>query len=148
MIANQRIRAYVPGPAAGYAIGTGSIGVLWMQGTGVVTSLGAGSATVTAAQFGGGIVVFAAGASQTLTLDTAANMLLYANNNTAGFQIGDIMQCVFINGSGTNSFTIAAGSGGTSDPNQATITVPANTSKNVMVRFTAVGTSPSYVVYA
>lgn len=149
VVSNQRVRAYRKGTAYGVVSDPNATqsGVLWMTGTGTVTSLAAGSVTITATQYGGGIIVFAAGAGQTLTLDTATNMLTYANNNSAGVQVGDLWQCLFINGSATNSFILAAGSGGTPDPNQPTITIPANSSKTATIKFTNI-TTPAYVIYA
>jgi hypothetical protein len=151
VVSNQRIRAYVPGTAGVSSLGgAGSFGTLWMQGTGVVTTgTGATGTTMTAAQLGGGIFVFnSTAAAQTVTLDTAANIQAYMNANSGGIAIGDIIQCLVINGGATNSFTITAGSGGASDTNQPTITILANNSKTLTIRFTAVGASPTYVVYA
>jgi hypothetical protein len=145
VVANERTRAYVPGNA----VAAGSqYGVLWMTGTGVPTSTtGATGTTITAAQFGGGLFIFNSTASaQTVTLDTAANIQTYMNNNSAGIQIGDIISCLVANGGATNTFTIAAGANGSLDTNVAA-TVPVSTSRMVNIRFTAVGASPTYVVY-
>jgi hypothetical protein len=141
VVMNQRTRATTPGLNAQ--------GVLWMSGTGVVTSVtGATGTTMTAAQLGGGIFIYNATASaQTVTLDSATNILAYMNANSAGVNVGDIIQCLLINGGSTNTFTVTAGSGGTSDTNQPTITVLANASRNLTVRITNT-TTPAYVVYA
>ena len=151
VVSNQRTRAYVPGtPGATSLGGTGSFGTLWMAGTGVVSSqTSATGLSLTAAQIGGGIsVVSFSAAAQTLTLDTAANIQAYMNANSGGIAVGDIIQCLVINGSSTNAFTVAAGTGGTPDPNQPTITLPVNVSKTLTIRFTVVGAAPAYVVYA
>lgn len=138
IINNSRVRAGTPS--------TNAQGVLWMQGTGVVTSLAGTNQTLTAAQLGGGIVVHAPTAAATDTLDTATNILNYMNTNSAGISVGDILQCLVINGSAANAITIAAGSGGSSDGNQPTITIPANVSKTLTIRITNT-TTPAYVVY-
>jgi hypothetical protein len=152
VVSNERIRAYRGGTALGDVAATaaGTYGVLWMQGTGVPSSqTSAGGLSLTAAQIGGGIAVLSfSAAAQTLTLDTATNIQTYMNNNSAGIQVGDIIQCLVINGGATNSFTVTPGTGGSSDGNQPVITIPANTSKTLTIRFTTVGTSPAYVVYA
>lgn len=141
VINNSRVRANTAT--------TNAQGVLWMQGTGVpVSGTGAAGTTMTAAQLGSGIFIWTStAAAQTVTLDTAANILAYMNANSAGISVGDIIQCLVINGGATNSFTITAGSGGASDTNQPTITVLANTSKTLTLRITATGT-PAYVIYA
>jgi hypothetical protein len=145
VVANERTRSYVPGNpvSAGSQYGT-----MWMGGTGVATSgTGATGTTATAAQLGGGLFVWNSTASgQTVTLDTAANIQTYMNNNSAGIQVGDIMTCLIANGGATNAFSIAAGANGSLDANVST-SVPVSTSRNVNVRFTAVGASPTYVVY-
>jgi hypothetical protein len=145
VVVNERTRAIVPGNpvAAGSQYGT-----MWMGGTGIPTSgTGAGGTTATAAQLGGGLFVWNSTAGgQTVTLDTAANIQTYMNNNSAGIQVGDILTCLIANGGGTNSFTIAAGANGSLDANVAA-TVPVSTSRTVNMRFTAVGASPTYVVY-
>ena len=149
VVANQRTRAYVAGnPVCASVGGAGSLGTLWMTGTGVPTSgTGATGTTATAAQLGGGLFLWVStAASQTVTLDTAANIQTYMNNNSAGIQIGDILQCLIANGGATNAFTIAAGANGSLDTNVAA-SVPAGTSRLVNIRFTAVGGSPTYVVY-
>lgn len=149
VVANQRTRAYVAGnPVCTSVGGAGSVGTLWMTGTGIPTSgTGAAGTTATAAQLGGGLFVWvSSAAAQTVTLDTAANIQTYMNNNSAGIQIGDILQCLIANGGATNSFSIAAGSGGSLDAN-VSATVPVGTSRTVNIRFTAVGAAPTYVVY-
>lgn len=148
VVSNQRTRAYVPGDTVATGAPTPQYGVLWMSGTGVPTSSsGAAGTTATASQLGGGIFIWVSTASgQTVTLDTAANIQTYMNANSAGIQVGDILQCLIANGGATNAFTIAAGSGGSLDTNVAA-SVPVGTSRLVNIRFTAVGTSPTYVVY-
>jgi len=138
IVQNSRVRATA-------TAGTNAQGVLWMQGTGVPASLAAGNQTLTAAQIGGGLVVMATGAGNTLTLDTPANIINYMNANSAGIQVGDIIQCFVGNGSGANALTIAAGAGGTIDANGSG-TIPANSSKTLNIRITNI-TSPAYTVY-
>src|SRR5258708_716690 len=124
VVSNQRVRAYVPGDSvATSAAGAQQYGTMWMTGTGTVTTgTGATGTTMTAAQMGGGIFVWnSTAAAQTVTLDTAANIVTYMTNNSAGVQVGDLFQCLVINGGATNSFTITAGSGGASDANQTVI---------------------------
>jgi len=150
VVMNQRVRAYVPGTQVSSSVPGGQqFGTMWMTGTGVVTTgTGATGTTATAAQLGGGIFVWnSTAAAQTVTLDTATNIVNYMNNNSAGVQIGDIFQCLIINGGATNSFTITAGSGGASDANQSVITIAAAASKTLLIRITAIST-PAYIVYA
>src|ERR1700720_4551029 len=96
VVSNQRIRAYVPGdPVATSASGSQQYGTMWMQGTGTPTSFasGAGNQTLTAAMLGGGLIVHNTGTTATTdTTDTAANILAYMNANSAGVNVGDILQ--------------------------------------------------------
>jgi len=153
VVANQRVRAFVPGDpfsAGGVSTGGGQqYGTLWMQGTGVATSIsGSGSQTITAAQLGSGIIVQSPSSAATWTLDSAANIQTYMNNNSAGIAIGDILVCDVINaGSSTGVITISPGSGGSLDGNQASISMPINTSRTLFIRFTAVGANPTYISY-
>lgn len=139
---NSRIRATLNNP----------LGVNYMAGIGTPTSISTGTATtITAAQLLTGIIVINASAAITATFDTAANLVLALNNNSAGAVVGDYYTCLVINGQGTNTITLAAGSGGAYDTNQTASSriIAGNTSKYVFVRITNVTPgSEAYVIYS
>ena len=152
VVANQRTRAYVPGtPGVSSLGGSGSLGTLWMGGTGVPTSVasGAGAQTLTAAILGGGIIIHNLGANTNVTdtTDTAANIYNYMQANSAGIQIGDILGPVMISntGTGTSVLTITGGSGVTPDANGVN-TLTAGISKQMVFRCTATST-PAFTLY-
>lgn len=155
IVANQRVRAYVPGdPVASGGASTGGgleFGTMWMFGTGVPTSVasGAGAQTLTAAILGGGIIVHNLGPNTNVTdtTDTAANIYTYMVNNSAGVAIGDILVVELItnSGSGTSVLTITPGSGVTLDAN-AVGTLAAGISKSMYFRCTATST-PAFTLY-
>jgi hypothetical protein len=124
--------------------GTNAQGVLWMQGTGVATSFASGAQTYTAAILGGGLIVHSNAGATAATLDTAANIINYMNANSAGIQVGDILQC-FVMNTGTGTLTISAGSGGALDANGSGA-LPTLTSKMLNIRITNI-TTPAYIVY-
>lgn len=153
VVANQRVRAYVPGnpvassvnPLTGAAGPAGSFGTMWMQGTGVPSSFASGNQTYTAAILGGGLIVHKNAGAVNGTLDTSANILTYMVNNSAGIQVGDILQCqVFNTGSGV--LTIVAGDGNTTFDANGAATIPAGVSKTLNIRVTNTST-PTFVVY-
>lgn len=152
VVVNQRSRAVRPGTTYGInAASNGQFGTLWMVGTGVATNFAAGATpnTITAAMLGGGIVVQTPGQATTWNLDTAANVLTYMNNNSAGVQVGDILVCDVINAStvAANTITINFGTGGGFDTGQTQLVMAANSSRTLFVRITAIGASPAYIVY-
>lgn len=126
-----------------------SLGTNWMNGFGTPTSTTPGAtATITAAQLSTGICVFAPSAASTLTFDTAANIVDMVNKRSAGAVVGDIIQCLIINGSGTNGITMAVPASGSFDTNQSNKAIAVNTSRYVFIRLTNVtGGSEAYVVY-
>lgn len=128
------------------------LGTNWMNGFGTPSSVSTGSnTTLTAAQLSTGIIVINASAAITATFDTAANIVAMVNARGAGAVIGDIVQCLVINGQGTNTITLAAGSGGAYDTNQTASSriIAGNTSKYVFIRLTNVtGGSEAYVIYS
>lgn len=117
-----------------------------------------GSATQTflSADVLGGIIVVAGSAGSgaiTATLPTAALLATAMRQfSQRGVIAGDTLWCLVINGNsgGANAVTLAAGSGGSFDANQAAASrvIAANSSKEIAVRFTngAPG-SEAYVVY-
>lgn len=150
VVANQRTRAYVPGdPVALTSQGTlaapaPQYGVMWMTGTGVPTSFASGAQTYTAAILGGGLIVHGNAGATTATLDTTANIISYCNANSAGFQVGDIMQCYVFN-TGTGALTIAPGDGSTTFDANGSNTIPANTSKTLNIRMATATTLKLYM---
>lgn len=115
------------------------LGVNWMMGIGTPTSTAPGSSNSTAlvaAALGAGIVVLSPSAgSLTFTTDTAANIVLYLQNNSAGVMVGDVLPCLVVNGSATNAFTVGLGTNVTRDANVST-SVPAATSRMFYFRVT------------
>jgi hypothetical protein len=143
IVANSRVRAF---PST-----TNSQGTMWMQGTGVPTSIasGVGATTLTAAVLGGGIVVHNLGANTNVSdpTDTATNILAYMNANSAGVNVGDIFGPFMItnSGSGTSVLTITGGTGVTFDANNLN-TISAGISKQIMFRCTST-TTPTFIAY-
>src|SRR5258708_31683206 len=91
-VSNQRVRAYVPTDPVAAVAATQQYGTLWMQGTGIPVNLATTTPqTITAAQLGSGIIVQSPGQATAWTLDTAANIQTYMNNNSAGIVVGDIV---------------------------------------------------------
>jgi hypothetical protein len=153
IISNQRTRAYVPGTSGVSSLGgAGSFGTLWMTGTGVPTSVasGAGNQTLTAAQLGGGLIIHNLGnnTNVTDTTDTAINIFNYTNANSAGIQVGDILQVQMLSntGTGTSVLTVAGGTGVTLDANGVG-TIAAGVSKTLNFRCTAVGANPTFTLF-
>lgn len=115
----------------------------------------AASTTYLAADILGGIIVDGGnGASaHTGTLPTAALLAaMMRAYSSRGVVPGDTVWCLIINGSsGAGVFTLAAGTGGAFDANQAAASriIPQNSSKEIAVRFTN-GTpgSEAYVIYS
>jgi hypothetical protein len=136
VVNNSRVRANTSG--------TNAQGVMWMQGTGVVTSIASGSSTYTAAQLGGGLIVHKNAGAVNGTLDTATAILNYMNANSAGVNIGDILQ-VFVMNTGSGALTIVPDASGALDGNGSGV-IPANTSKTLNIKITAIST-PAYIVY-
>lgn len=153
VLANQRVRAYVPGnpvatsvnPLTGAAGPAGSFGTMWMQGTGVPTSFSTGSQTYTAAILGGGLIVHKNAGAVNGTLDTTANIVNYMINNSAGVQIGDILQCQVFN-TGTGTLTIVAGDGNTTFDTNGAATIATGVSKTLNLRITNT-TTPTITIY-
>lgn len=109
----------------------------------------AGNVTLTAAEVLTSIlVVDCAGAGRTYTLPTAALLVAALPFKEVGMTISLLV----VNGSdAAESITLAAGSGGGFDANQTAGSriVEQNSSKNVLIRFTAIASgSEAYVVYA
>jgi hypothetical protein len=114
-----------------------------------IATAGAGSPTA-ANLLTGTIVRDCTGSSRTDTLPTAA--LLVAAITTWTPAIGDVIECLYINGSDptTEVITIAEGSGGGWDTNQTAVsrTILGTCSKLLRIRLTNVtASSESYVVY-
>lgn len=143
VVANQRVRGYVPGDPLSTSAPTEQYGVLWMQGTGIPTSFASGSQTYTAAILGGGLIVHKNAGAVNGTLDTTANIISYVNNNSAGFQIGDILQCQVFN-TGTGALTIVAGDASTTFDANGSAVIATGVSKTLNIRL---ATATTLVVY-
>jgi hypothetical protein len=138
IVANSRVRAAA-------TAGTNAQGVLWMQGTGVPTSFASGSQTYTAAILGGGLIVHANAGAVNGTLDTTANIVNYMNSNSAGVNVGDILQCYVFN-TGSGVLTIVAGDGNTTFDANGIATIAAGVSKTLNIRVTNTST-PTVKIY-
>ena len=128
IVNNSRNRATAANP----------LGVNWMMGIGTPTSTAPGSSNataLTAANLGIGIVVLSPSTTAlTFTTDTAANIVQYIQNNSAGVVVGDVLTCLIVNGS-ANAFTVGFGSNVSKDAN-VSATMPANTSRMFYFRVT------------
>lgn len=125
------------------------LGVNWVLGSGTpFTSAPGATLTLTAANILTGICTINPSTGNTTTLDTAANMVAALNNSSAGAVVGDIFDVLIINSSAANAITVAAGSGGTFDTNNANRTIPISTSKEFLIRLTNVTPgSEAYTIY-
>lgn len=125
------------------------LGVNYIDGIGTPISTAPGAtSTLLTEQLLTGIITQSPSTGNTSTFDTAANIVAGVNKISAGAVIGDMVTVLLINGNGTNAITLAAGSGGGFDTNQANRTVPVNTSKYVWIRLTNVTPgSEAYVIY-
>jgi hypothetical protein len=105
----------------------------------------AGAATYTAAQVLGGVIIRdCSGAGRTDVLPTAA-LLIGAMRAP---RIGDTIDVLVVNSSdAAETITISAGSGGAFPTEQiaATRIIPQNTSRDIKIRVTGVGSSAAYV---
>lgn len=152
VVTNSRMRATLyPQTIGTVTFPVNPLGVNYICGTGAPISATPGAtSTIDVGQLLTGIVIQAPSAGNTSTLDTAANIVKGVNQMSSGVQVGDIIQCYFGNGSGANTITIAAGSGGSFDTNQPSSArvIAINSSRWVMVRITNVTAgSEAYVVY-
>lgn len=147
-VANQRVRAYVPGdPFSASVTGDQQYGTLWMQGTGTPHSFSSlnGATTLTAAILGDGIILHQVTTATTDTTDSATNLQTYMQNNSGGIQVGDILQS-WISNTGSVALTVSAGASVSLDANGVGV-IPASTSKQMLFRCTAIGASPGFVLY-
>lgn len=137
--ANGRTRATLTNP----------LGVNWIDGFGAPISLTPGaSVTVTAAALLTGIATYNPSVANTATFDTAAAIVAAVNGISAGAVIGDCICILIINGSASNTMTLAAGTGGSFDTNQPNRGIAVNQSKWCIIRLTNVTPgSEAYVIY-
>jgi hypothetical protein len=126
-----------------------TLGTNWMNGFGTPVSTTPGAAsTLTAAALSTGFIIQAPSAGNTSTFDTGANIVAMVNARSAGAVVGDVIQCLLINGSGANTITLAVPASGSFDTNQANRVIAVNTSRYVFLRLTNVTPgSEAYVVY-
>jgi hypothetical protein len=119
--------------------------------SGAVTSVTTTSTSVTAAVFLGGLLVNNAATAVTATLDTAANIVKAVDAASGGANVGDLFECLVINGgSATGAITVAAGTGGSFDANvpAGNRTVAIQTQKIVAIRLTNVTSgSEAYTIF-
>jgi hypothetical protein len=155
IVGNERTRAtanavtLTGATSLGTAVTTNAVGTNWINGFGAPrTGNSSVGFTVLAADLLTGIIVWAANsASTTLTFDTAANLVNGVNQISAGAVIGDVVQCLLVNG-GASTFALAVGSGGALDSNQVNTTLTSGTSKLLLFRLTGVkGGSEGYTLY-
>lgn len=127
------------------------LGVNWINGFGTPVSTAPGAtSTLTAANLLTGIITQSPSTANTSTFDTAANLVLAVNTigGGGGAVVGDVIQCLLVNGNGTNAITLQIGTGGAFDGNNANRSIPVNTSKFCYVRLNNVTAgSEAYTVY-
>lgn len=143
IVNNSRTRATTANP----------LGINWIDGIGAPTSMTSGTSfTFTAANLLTGIIVANPTASITATFDTAANIVAAVNANSAGAVVGDYICLLIVNGSaGAFTVTVAAGTGGSFDTNQAAGSriITQNASKYCFIRLTNVTAgSEAYTIYS
>ena len=150
IVNNARVRATrVPITVGTITFPAAPQGINYIDGIGTPISTTPGaSSTLLAEQLLTGIITQAPSVGNTSTFDTAANIVAGVNKVTAGAVVGDMITCLIINGSGANTITLAAGTGGGFDTNQATRVIAVNTSRYVWIRLTNVTSgSEAYIVY-
>lgn len=137
--ANGRTRATLANP----------LGVNWIDGAGAPTTAAPGATvTITAAALLTGIATYNPSTGNTATFDTAANIVSAINGISAGAVVGDYICILVINGSASNTITLAAGTGGSFDTNQPNRGIAVNQSKWVIIRLTNVTpASEAYTIY-
>lgn len=163
--ANARVRATAPGqPNVALA---NTAGTSWMDGTGATISKTISTTyTQPIAEFGAGITVYTPSGANTMTLDTAANIWAYFNNNSSGAQanlpytlngtvsttttVGDALSCLIINGSASNTITLSAGANGSFDGNvgAANKVVAVSSSKYLFIQLALISGVQSYIIYS
>lgn len=160
VVSNERARATrVPltltGTAAlGTPYSTTMQGVNWIAGYGPPRSgTSATNVVATAADLLTGIITWKNSntASSNMTLDSAANMVAAVNQISSGAQVGDYINCLVINSTGSGAggiITIVNGTGGTFDANQTAPTIAVGTSRYLFIRLTNVTVgSEAYVLF-
>lgn len=155
IVANERSRATpVPvtltgtvGTPASYQ--TTTLGQNNVASFGSPRTLATGAAvTISAGDMLSGIITINATSGLTATFDTAANFVSTLNLISGGAVVGDQISCLIINSSAANAITLAAGTGGGFDTNQAGRTIALNTSRYVIIRLNNVtGGSEAYTIY-
>jgi hypothetical protein len=138
IINNSRMRATVTNPQ----------GQNWMAGFGTPISIAPGATSqLTTAQLLTGIVTIAPTQACTVTFPTAANMVAAFAANSSGAQVGDVLECLIMNGTASTTITLAS-TNVSYDTNQANTTIAGATSKYVLIRLTNVTSgSEAYTVY-
>lgn len=118
------------------------------------TVVTAGAGTYTAAQILDGVIIRdCTGASRTDTLPTAALLVAAMVSRGMSPQVGDLVQCLVINGSDptTEIVTLAPGAGGTWDAVQTAVsrTILGSSQKELNIRLTNVtAAAETYAVCA
>lgn len=166
VLANSRVRATVQGASSTNVAQYNPQGTNWMDGTGATVSKTIGATyTMPIAEFGSGFVIYAPSAASTVTLDTAANIWAYFNNNSSGGQanlpytlngtasttttVGDSIACLVINGS-ANAITLNQGTNGAFDTNVSSTNknIAAGTSKYLFIQLALVSGTQSYIIFS
>ena len=167
VIANSRVRATVQGASSTNVALYNPQGINWMDGTGATVSKTVGATyTMPVAELGCGLLIYTPSAGNTMTLDTAANIWTYFNNNSSGGQanlpytlngtvsttttVGDTMSCLIINGSASNTITLAAGTNGSFDGNvgSANKVIAVSSSKYIFIQLALISGVQSYIIYS
>jgi hypothetical protein len=102
----------------------------------------------TAADVIGGIIVQDGTGGVSIALPSAVNI---AAAIPGTLRVGDTFSCLITNGANASgTITLTAGTGGSFDTNQGggSRTIPFANSKYIIIRFTAVGTVPTYTIYS
>jgi len=129
-------------------IGTGPVGggqgVIVIDNNGTAPSNLTVTGTISAAQMAAGMVCFTGAAAQTLTFDSASNIVAFFNSKTSGAQIGNSI--MFDVTAAANAPTIALGAGNTASSG-VTTSVAANSQRTYIIQITNVGT-PACTVFS
>lgn len=155
IVANERTRATaaavtLTGAASlGTAIVTNNTGTNWINGFGTPRTCNtSNNMTILAADLLTGIITVTPNSTITLTLDTAQNLVNGVNQISAGAVIGDVIQCLLVNGGTATSMTLAHGTNNVFDTNQANTTIASGQSKLLYIRLTNVtGGSEAATIY-
>jgi hypothetical protein len=155
IVGNERTRAqpitttFTGAVALGSSYTTSVLGQNWINGYGTPRTGTGTNNTFLAADMLTGIITYKPTAAATINFDSAANLVSAVNAISAGAVVGDVIQCLIINGSAGTTMTLTTPSASvTFDTNQANTTITGATSKYIYFRLGNVTSgTEAYTIY-